>query len=90
MPNENLKRPQIKPCPICGNVPLMETRSLDRGNGHGYPGCFLFSLECDVCGHVKSEWHSIYSNQDEAKITVIENWNAEVDKIEQFLQHRVK
>ena len=33
-----VKYEAIKACPICGNIPYIEKISMDRGNGHGYPG----------------------------------------------------
>jgi len=90
MNNEKLMRPQVKPCPICGNTPLLDSCSLDHGNGHGYPGCYVYLLKCDVCGRVEAQSNSIGCSDNEAKIQAIINWNAEVDKIEHFLANKNK
>ena len=37
---------QIELCPICGSAPVLEKTSLDRENGHGYPGHYDCAIKC--------------------------------------------
>ena len=85
-----VKYEAIKPCPICGNIPYIEKISMDRGNGHGYPGEYNYRIKCDVCDYPKAQYcDTVYSNShEEAKAGAIKDWNIEVEKIEAFLKHK--
>lgn len=87
---KNIKFEEIKACPICGNVPYIEKASLYRGNGHGYPGYYSFSINCHCCSYLKSEGEcTIYQSEQEAQATAIKNWNTEVKNVEKLLAHKL-
>ena len=84
-----VKYDAIKPCPICGTIPFIEKSSMDRGNGHGYPGEYRYHINCKVCDYPKSQSGDTVSNShEEARAVAIKKWNIEVEKIEVFLKHR--
>ncbi|MCK9470333.1 MAG: Lar family restriction alleviation protein [Bacilli bacterium] len=85
-----VKYEAIKACPICGNIPHIEKESMDRGNGHGYPGCYEYIIKCSVCGYpTPQSCSTIYiKSHEEAKAEVIKYWNTEVRQIEAFLKHK--
>ena len=76
----------IKVCPICGAYPHLMENNLDRGNGHGYPGCFLYWYECPSCGLIKSEAvgsdiHDKNRTKEKALQKAADGWNELVDYI---------
>jgi len=80
----------IKTCPICGAYPHLIENDLDRGNGHGYPGCFLYWYECPSCGLLKSEARgSDIHDKNRTKETAVqdaaEDWNELVDYINDLI-----
>lgn len=88
------QRPEIMNCAICGAKPRLIKESLDRGNGHGYPGAFEYQYVCDNCEIPEAEVvHDIYA-QYNPKLDVItdaiESWNKENQYIENFLKQKEK
>lgn len=81
---------KMKNCPICGAVPSLEETDLDRGNGHGYPGCFTYLYKCPRCGLLESERY-IYDRNDKSqsqetvKNLALKDWNELVDYINQLI-----
>lgn len=75
-------------CPICGDLPTIEKVSLDRGNGHGYPGCFMYVVCCE-CGHMKGgRSDTVYHGDGEAKQLAIDDWNCEVESVEKLMKQK--
>ena len=80
---------RIKVCPICGSAPELKITDMGRPNGRGYPGRFWYSLACPHCGLPKeASSETVYHTAEEAHVQVIEHWNAEVDRIQEFINHR--
>ena len=42
---------KLNNCPICGHTPIIDRESLDRGNGHGYPGHYEYKISCSNKGN---------------------------------------
>lgn len=83
---------QIKRCPICGNIPVMNTESMEKPGGHGYPGCHAIRLKCHHCDLLKCSSSNTVGgiSIEEAKKRATENWNEEVDRIERLMEWREK
>ena len=78
----------IKLCPICGEVPERITTDLGRPGGHGYPGHKSYQYKCECCKLVKGgDIDDIYLPKEAAQNKARETWNAEVDRVQEFL-HR--
>lgn len=80
----------VKNCPICKGIPIFKTESLDRGNGHGYPGCYLYKLACSnkMCPMSKEEAcvDTVYNEPDVAQKKVVDEWNKRVDEVETLIK----
>lgn len=75
-----------KRCPICGSYPVLDTESLDRGNGHGYPGSYLYGYACPDCEIPKaSQSDSISIDEKTALRKAKKYWEQEVDRIQKYL-----
>ena len=86
--NEKNKIIPLKGCPICGSAPTLRKDSLDRGNGHGYPGNYVYRYECTCCGNVKGgETNDIYDKAGElnAEQRARQSWNKSVNEINSFI-----
>ena len=82
---------ELKRCPICGSMPLLDKNSLDRGNGHGYPGSYSYTFYCPVCGIVESKGYTdIGGTENEAVKLATKNWNEKCEEIEKYLDWRNK
>lgn len=80
---------KIKECAICGETPMLEKTQAWNGS-HGYYGNYWYSLECKKCQLPKSQSVSdIYQSEDEAKKMVIDLWNKEQERIENYLKEKV-
>lgn len=79
-------------CPICGSIPIIEKVSLDRGNGHGYPGKYDYRLRCseDDCPmHLKIfSCSDIYDDEYTAKETIVNHWNEYSDKVIELMKNK--
>ena len=83
------ERPVLKACPICGSAPVLKTDSLDYGNGHGYPGCFLYRFECSGCGMITTdEKTDIYdkAGAPTAEQRAAREWNETVDYVADLIK----
>lgn len=65
---------ELKPCPFCGSEVEMDIYSMDR-NGHGYPGCFKYVIECKQCHMAHIEEYDVYKTQTDAMRFVRNKWN---------------
>lgn len=68
----------IKNCPWCKRSALIKQEDLSGPRGTGYPGCFLYWVECTYCGARapgNSKIDDIYRTPDEARIKAIDYWN---------------
>lgn len=82
-----MKTAPIKNCPFCGHSAFITKESLDRGNGHGYPGYYEYYIKCgnNSCKirPTTDKLHNIYSNKDSIVYStedfiieeLINNWN---------------
>ena len=75
MTNE-IKSFSLKPCPFCGNDVSLTISPLWY-DGHGYQGCFEYSVYCKNCGcHVGgASSDNIYISEQEAIDKVVKAWN---------------
>ena len=79
----------VKACPVCGEHPEFAKESLARPGGHGYPGHFTYQYKCGFCNLLMgTEVDDIYRSPEEAKNHAKESWNAEVDRVQAFLDNR--
>lgn len=79
----------VKACPICGSAPELKKDSLDYGNGHGYPGCYVYHYECGGCGIIKAgSYDTIYNKYDEAENKAAKDWNEVVDYVNDLIAHK--
>lgn len=73
---------ELKPCPFCGSIPLLEKKPLWSEGGHGYYNCYEFDIHCinPVCGCRINLFNnnSIYHSEKEAIKNVINAWNERV------------
>lgn len=73
---------ELKPCPFCGSIPLLEKKPLWSEGGHGYYNCYEFGIHCinPVCGCRINLFNnnSIYHSEKEAIKNVINAWNERV------------
>lgn len=80
-------------CPICGYTPIIASISLDKGNGHGYPGHFEYHIHCSNadCPLVRKvpmfTANDIYCGKEEAYLQLYEKWNVEAAKIEKLIDN---
>lgn len=91
--NKNAITEGAKQCPICGASPALDKRSLDFGNGHGYPGCHAYQYKCSKCGIIKSEeTYDIGDDEEEltAEQRALKDWNETVDYINSLIENRDK
>ena len=72
----------IKPCPICGEIPYLERKPMWSTHGHtthGYYGCYEYDIRChnpECCCTVKlGNNTTIYTTDEEARKNAIEAWN---------------
>lgn len=89
--NEKNKIIPLKGCPICGSAPTLRKDSLDRGNGHGYPGCYVYHYECSCCGNVKGgETNDIYDEEGKlnAEQRARQSWNNSVNEINAHIRKK--
>lgn len=79
-------------CPICGHTPIVKTHSLDRGNGHGYPNHFSYSIICsnDDCplSHPfpMLEETDVYRSKEECYKYLCEVWNETSNKTRKLIE----
>jgi hypothetical protein len=66
-------------CPICKSEPMFKIYSLDRGNGHGYPGHHNYEYYCDKCKLLSSGCNTIYTPLEKVHNEAIRNWNTRVN-----------
>lgn len=86
---KNKPLPIIKLCPICGSAPQLKIEDMGLPGGHGYPGCYSYTMSCPHCDlpkHVGSD--TVYRPQNDAHRKTIEDWNKEVERIQKFLDER--
>lgn len=81
----------VKACPICGEHPTLRQESLARPGGHGYPGHFDYTYFCEYCRALSGgTTHDIYQTAAEARNHAKELWNAEVDRVQTYMNRRRK
>lgn len=91
--NEKNKIIPLKGCPICGSSPVLKKDSLDYGNGHGYPGNYVYHYECTCCGNVKGgETNDIYDEKGKpnADQRARESWNKSVNEINAYIRKKTQ
>ena len=68
---------KYKHCPWCGGSPSLRAKSLGGSRGMGYPGHFLYYMQCDTCLSTApgGKWDDIYNSTEDAKRIAIEVWN---------------
>lgn len=77
---------KILNCPICKSEPKLEVIDLDRGNGHGYPGCYSYVYSCPKCKLMKSMSSStVYTPKDKVQNEAIKKWNEEVNRVRELM-----
>lgn len=66
----------LKPCPFCGSEVALTITPLWDG-GHGYQGCFEYSIFCKNCGCSVggATCDSVYLPEQEAIEKVVKAWN---------------
>ena len=85
---------KLNNCPICGHMPIIFTESLDRGNGHGYPGHSTYYVECsnEQCPLSREdprfEYNDIYCDKDEVYEDLIAAWNENVVKVNELILNK--
>lgn len=85
---------KLEMCAICGHTPVVLSDSLDRGNGHGYPGHYNYHIRCsnDECPLSRTvpmfETDDIYRSKEEAYKYLGNKWNVEMRKIRDLILHR--
>ena len=85
---------RLSKCPICGHTPIIDKESLDRGNGHGYPGHYKYDIkcsnkECPLSREVPMfSCDDIYRRCDEVNEYLCEIWNMEAYKINLLIMRR--
>lgn len=75
-------------CPICGAAPKLEKNSLDRGNGHGYPGYFTYQYICSGCGIIQAEETTdIYDEEGKptAAQRAAQDWNEVAEYVNELI-----
>ena len=76
----------VKPCPICGETPERLTADLGRPGGHGYPGHHDYQYACECCKLIEGACcDDIYNPKEIALRRAKETWNAEVDRVQSYL-----
>lgn len=70
---------KILKCPICKSDPKFQVTSLDRGNGHGYPGDYGYNYSCPKCKLLSSGSDTIYTSVEKVHDEAIKNWNIRVN-----------
>lgn len=76
----SIEMPPIKKCPWCGSQGHLTFDSLEKPNGRGYPGNYLFYIKCtnDLCGAIApyGKVDDIYRSTQEAVDKAVKIWNA--------------
>lgn len=79
MKGENMKSSENKKCPYCNNRGVLKIVSLDRGNGHGDPGHYLYSIVCSnsycVMKPQTKEFSDFYLDKEVVIQNVWNDWN---------------
>ena len=85
---------RLNSCPICGHTPVIASESLDRGNGHGYPGYFEYHIHCsnNECPLVRKvpmfTANDIYLSSEKVYSLLYKKWNEETVKIENLIANK--
>ncbi len=73
---------ELKPCPFCGSIPLLEKKPLWSEHGHGYYGCYEFDIHCPKvdcgCRILLLNNNTIYFSEEEAMENAVNTWNKRV------------
>lgn len=73
---------ELKPCPFCGSIPLLEKKPLWSKHGHGYYGCYEFDIHCPKvdcgCRILLLNNNTIYFSEEEAMKNAVDAWNERV------------
>lgn len=79
-------------CPICGNSPIIESESLDKGNGQGYPGKYFYYIVCPNKCCPLSRWifsmNDIYRPKEKVIEYLHNQWNRKAKIIDELIAHR--
>ena len=69
----------LLPCPFCGTPVFLEKKPMWRKDGHGYPGCYSFIVECRnpecQCTISLPRNDTVYNTEEEARANAIKAWN---------------
>lgn len=73
---------ELKPCPFCGSIPLLEKKPLWSEHGHGYYGCYEFDIHCPKvdcgCRILLLNNNTIYFSEEKAMENAVNTWNRRV------------
>lgn len=73
---------ELKPCPFCGSIPLLEKKPLWSEHGHGYYGCYEFDIHCPKvdcgCRILLLNNNTIYFSEEKAMENAVNTWNKRV------------
>lgn len=73
---------ELKPCPFCGSIPLLEKKPLWSEHGHGYYSCYEFDIHCPKvdcgCRILLLNNNTIYFSEEEAMKNAVDAWNERV------------
>lgn len=76
MKGENMKNSENKNCPYCNHKGVLRIVSLDRGNGHGHPGYYLYSIICpNPCCAMKPQTKEISDIYLDREVAIQSAWN---------------
>lgn len=76
MKGENMKNFENKNCPYCNHKGVLRIGDLDRGNGHGYPGHYLYSIICpNPCCAMKPQTKEISDIYLDKEVAIQSAWN---------------
>lgn len=68
----------INNCPWCKHSASIKTEDLGGSRGTGYPGHFLYWVECTYCGATtpkNPKVDDVYRSSEQARTKAIEYWN---------------
>lgn len=79
-------------CAVCGGIPLIEKRSLERPGKCEYVGCCEYSVHCTTnrCPYERLHFSTddICCNEDEAIKRLAEMWNEEMEHTLKLIEEK--
>ena len=79
---------------MCGHSPIITNKSLDKGNGHGFPGNYDYHIRCSNAECPLSKDITIFCvddinrSKEEAYEYLGQVWNEETVRINELILHR--